>query len=423
MTLKSQKVHINTFDTKSSYGFHFLAKQTDLNLDVCLQSGQTFSWIFIASKRMWCKYYRDEVGKSEMLWILRDRDGQVEFLSTTEDSSHLRAVLSSYFRLDYDLNSLYKDWSERDLHFKSQCNVSHLIGTRLLDQPAFEVLLSFICSQNNAIPRITSMVQYLQNFYGSPISIFIPNDAFDSSDQIGGRNKNKDSKAYIEPELNFAPCEKNNNHNLENIYNTQGCDPFKTNVTKDRDNEQHQMSDPEITCNVVTSDDIEKEEKIILYAFPTPEQLYNKIENLPAMLRKAGFGYRSEYIAEATRRVYEGTTDLKTLRSNTYEETWKDLMEITGVGPKVADCVALSGLGFLNAIPVDTHILRLAKTRYGGFSVNLNMALNHSRYQAVGNGFRKLFGPLAGWAQLLLFRSQIDAKSTGTTRSKRRKTA
>lgn len=38
-----------------------------------------------------------------------------------------------------------------------------------------------------------------------------------------------------------------------------------------------------------------------------------------------------------------------------YREAQEKLLGLQGVGPKVADCVCLMGLGWGEAVPVDTH--------------------------------------------------------------------
>ena len=40
------------------------------------------------------------------------------------------------------------------------------------------------------------------------------------------------------------------------------------------------------------------------------------------------------------------------------------LVELSGVGPKVADCVALFSLDKLDIVPVDTHVWQIAQRYY-----------------------------------------------------------
>ena len=44
-----------------------------------------------------------------------------------------------------------------------------------------------------------------------------------------------------------------------------------------------------------------------------------------------------------------------------YRKAHEALMGLQGVGPKVADCVCLMGLGWGEAVPVDTHGMRIAQ--------------------------------------------------------------
>lgn len=60
-------------------------------------------------------------------------------------------LLEKYLRLDVDLGSYYKEWSEADELFKSA--EQQFYGIRMLAQEPVENLFSFICSQNNHISR------------------------------------------------------------------------------------------------------------------------------------------------------------------------------------------------------------------------------------------------------------------------------
>jgi N-glycosylase/DNA lyase len=70
------------------------------------------------------------------------------------------------------------------------------------------------------------------------------------------------------------------------------------------------------------------------------------------------------------------------------------LLELPGVGEKVADCVLLFGAGRLEAFPVDTWVLKALARRYG---------LDGWKPAQVAQFGRAHFGPLAGLAQQYLF--------------------
>ncbi|TFK76299.1 DNA glycosylase [Pluteus cervinus] len=81
--------------------------------------------------------------------------------------------LKDYFQLDVDLEILYKDWAGRDEVFASVQN--RFAGIRVLRQDPWENLISFICSSNNNIGRITKMVSSLCKEF-SPAVLTITND-------------------------------------------------------------------------------------------------------------------------------------------------------------------------------------------------------------------------------------------------------
>lgn len=54
-------------------------------------------------------------------------------------------------------------------------------------------------------------------------------------------------------------------------------------------------------------------------------------------------------------------------------------------------------LGHLQSIPVDTHVYQIAKRFYMPNLAN-NKTVTEKIYNEIGNHFRQLYGPLAGWA-------------------------
>ncbi|KZT60458.1 DNA glycosylase [Calocera cornea HHB12733] len=79
--------------------------------------------------------------------------------------------LRDYFQLAIDLPTLYADWARADAAFARLA--PSLPGIRLLRQDPWACLLSFICSQNNHISRITSMVHALPAEY-APVLLEYP---------------------------------------------------------------------------------------------------------------------------------------------------------------------------------------------------------------------------------------------------------
>ncbi|XP_038004909.1 N-glycosylase/DNA lyase isoform X4 [Motacilla alba alba] len=122
-----------------------------------------------------------------------------------------------------------------------------------------------------------------------------------------------------------------------------------------------------------------------------------------ARLRALGFGYRAKFVSGSARAIAEGLgpEGLCQLRTAPYAEARRVLCALPGVGAKVADCVCLLSLDKAEAVPVDTHVWHIARQRYG---VALGgKSLTPRAYQEIGDFFRELWGPRAGWAQAVLF--------------------
>ena len=92
-----------------------------------------------------------------------------------------------------------------------------------------------------------------------------------------------------------------------------------------------------------------------LYGFPPPERLAALSEEDLAPLR---CGWRGAYVLDAACKVASGTVDLKTVAALPIGEARQALQTIKGVGPKVAECVLLYGLGRLEAFPLDVWMKR-----------------------------------------------------------------
>jgi N-glycosylase/DNA lyase len=75
-------------------------------------------------------------------------------------------ILHNYFQLTIKLRDLFEKWCQSDLRFeKGQVPM----GIRLLAQEPLENLISFICSSNNNVQRISKMIKVLCDEYGKKI--------------------------------------------------------------------------------------------------------------------------------------------------------------------------------------------------------------------------------------------------------------
>jgi len=91
-------------------------------------------------------------------------------------------------------------------------------------------------------------------------------------------------------------------------------------------------------------------------AFPKPEAL---AAPEPEVFREMGCGYRAEYLSSAAREVVRGDLDLEALRVVSVCEARHRLLQVFGVGPKVADCILLYGLGKTECCPEDVWMKRV----------------------------------------------------------------
>jgi len=246
-------------------------------------------------------------------------------------------MLRKYFQLDLiSLEENYEKWSSTDPYFKEAAK--QFYGVRILQQDPTENIFSFICSQNNHISRISSMVEKLATFYGSEI-----------------------------------------------------CDIDGTSY----------------------------------HAFPEVEALAQP--EVEQKLRQNGFGYRAKYISKAAQQIATqgGNKWFEELKQMDYQDAKKHLIGLTGIGPKVADCICLMSLGHLQAIPVDTHMYQIASRLYL-HKLPKQKTVTDKVYNEIGDHFRNLYGPLAGWAHTVLFcadlkKFKVSDNMEETNKSNKRK--
>ena len=147
------------------------------------------------------------------------------------------------------------------------------------------------------------------------------------------------------------------------------------------------------------------------YTFPAPEVLRNVPEhdleemqryedNLPNKfifdknLKSCGVGYRAKFIIKASEMV-DDKLILGKIFEKSYEDAYHSLLELPGVGPKVADCILLYGFGYKNAFPVDVWIGRIVSELYFN-----GKEIQPPKARLFG---MEKFGNYAGYVQLYMF--------------------
>lgn len=124
------------------------------------------------------------------------------------------------------------------------------------------------------------------------------------------------------------------------------------------------------------------------HAFPTRKELMNCDENT---FKQMGAGYRDKYLYKVLRQIDENTLqEWQVLPTN---ELRNKLINLAGVGPKVADCVLLFGFGKSDVFPVDTWIAKMYNKYYDALE----------NREKIRQNLTKQFGLYSGYAQQYLF--------------------
>ncbi len=96
------------------------------------------------------------------------------------------------------------------------------------------------------------------------------------------------------------------------------------------------------------------------YRFPRPGEVPEWVFEDKNM----GFGYRDEYLANIYEFAKNNPDWLDELTKKDYSSALSALLEIKGIGKKVANCICLFGLHHIEAFPIDTHIKQLMDKYY-----------------------------------------------------------
>ena len=135
----------------------------------------------------------------------------------------------------------------------------------------------------------------------------------------------------------------------------------------------------------------------IYYTFPAPEELKDvTVEDF----RKLGLGFRDIRLYETTQSILNKKVDLEKLKQEeNFNKVRETLLTLSGVGPKVADCILLfSTLKRFEAFPIDVWVRRVMNELY----IHEKEEKKVKQKQIEQIAYEK-FGNLAGLAQQYLF--------------------
>lgn len=144
-----------------------------------------------------------------------------------------------------------------------------------------------------------------------------------------------------------------------------------------------------------------------LYSFPTVESLAQP--GVEQELRSLGFGYRAAFINKAACKIRDENICLEDMRKMTHDEARGQLMQLPGVGRKVADCICLFSLDQTQSIPVDTHVFQIASRHYlKHLTSSKSKTISEKVYNEVSSTLQQRFGKYAGWAHSVLFTADLS---------------
>ena len=127
------------------------------------------------------------------------------------------------------------------------------------------------------------------------------------------------------------------------------------------------------------------------YTFPKASDLEKaSIEDIES----CGLGFRAKYVKDTVHRIYIGEVDLEFIKSQEDDVCHEELKKLSGIGPKVSDCIMLFSMQKYSAFPVDVWVKRAMQFFYLAPDVSL------PKIRAFA---RDKFENLAGFAQQYLF--------------------
>lgn len=293
--------------------FHLDFKE-EISLREIYESGQCFRWEDLGNDT--CRiiagaHLADVQQVSQTEIQIEDYTDKISGNSSSQPDAETVLFWSRYFDLDTSYSAIRSTIPESDPYLFDAARQG--AGIRILRQDPWEMMVTFIISQRKNIPAIRTCVRKLCHVAGKKIRL-PETDSLISHDNFSGSSVSSSCSFDLFP----SPEEIRSLH-----------------------------------CNK---------------AAKLPED-----GSMPCAFQKAGYtncslGYRMPYIQNAA--AWMQSHRIEELKALPDEELLNALMEIKGVGIKVASCILLFGFHRLNAFPVDVWMKRVLSEQYpDGFSL------------------------------------------------------
>ena len=142
------------------------------------------------------------------------------------------------------------------------------------------------------------------------------------------------------------------------------------------------------------------------HTFPSARKLGN---STIAELSSCGLGFRAKYVKKASRDVVSGIIDFKYLKKMDYKTAKDILVNVYGIGDKIADCILLFSLEKIEAFPIDRWTLRILRKYYFDlFDESISRSITKKKYEEIHEKIVRHFGPFAGYSQQFLFKMERE---------------
>jgi N-glycosylase/DNA lyase len=324
----------------------------DFDLAMTLNSGQVFHWE---------KTGDGFVGTIGDKPVYLEQRGNSLLVSGSDER-----LIRTYFALDHPLSEICASFPNDSVMRAAR---DFCRGLRIIRQPKWECLATFICSSMKQVAHIRQISGQLRERFGKARQITVPRLV---SDAQGG---------------SAAPRAMVNKRGSAAINNIERRSARSTN-------------------------------KYLIHTFPNAARIATSSEK---ELRECALGYRAKNLLATSRQITIGDAcragaqrrrvDLEKLSILSDVDLREKLCELPGVGAKVANCVMLFAYERLRAFPIDVWIERVLREKYFPRARKLNAG----RLRAFTERY---FGDHGGYAQQYLFhharmsKSKIKRKST-----------